>query len=354
MRLHNNVEEFQELVTLASQNLEIEEIYVEKDYFVVLALKSLENSEYCNSGIFKGGTSLSKAYGVINRFSEDIDIAIINDAGDDVGPRKNMNRVENALTSDEVFKLSENHPREKKGTHLRQTVYEYPILNNVDDFGQISKHIFIDVSRISPGIPFEKRNVSTYIYDFLIKSGQENVVDEYDLHPISVNSLFIERTFTEKFGTVVKFASQSDNNGTQPLERLNNGIRHIYDLHMLLGEERIKKFVNGQSEVDGLNFNQFLERVLRDDLKGMRNEPGYNHYMNSDFSSCLLYDDIDYIIEQLRPTYEGPFKRLLFKTPEPPSLNVIKESLLRLKELCLGFDKWKKESNIVFEQEIEE
>lgn len=45
---------------------------IEKDYYVTLLLKALKDS--CPNIVFKGGTSLSKGYQVIDRFSEDVDI----------------------------------------------------------------------------------------------------------------------------------------------------------------------------------------------------------------------------------------------------------------------------------------
>lgn len=49
---------------------------IEKDWWVTLCLKALFSSEYASYCIFKGGTSLSKGWKLIRRFSEDIDIAI--------------------------------------------------------------------------------------------------------------------------------------------------------------------------------------------------------------------------------------------------------------------------------------
>jgi len=163
MILHEDKESFKELITLTSEEFGIEEIYVEKDYFVVLALKSLSESEFKQNGIFKGGTSLSKAFGIINRFSEDIDMVIVSDDGDEKGPKSGLKKVELALTSNQVFTYKPEHEREKKSGWLRQTVYEYPIINEGEDFGQASKHLFVDVSRISPGIPHEERTVQTYM-----------------------------------------------------------------------------------------------------------------------------------------------------------------------------------------------
>jgi len=49
---------------------------IEKDWWVTLTLKALFTGPYAQSLVFKGGTSLSKCYNLIQRFSEDIDIVL--------------------------------------------------------------------------------------------------------------------------------------------------------------------------------------------------------------------------------------------------------------------------------------
>ena len=51
-------------------------IAIEKDWWVTMVLKALFDSSCATSLVFKGGTSLSKGWGLIERFSEDIDVAI--------------------------------------------------------------------------------------------------------------------------------------------------------------------------------------------------------------------------------------------------------------------------------------
>jgi hypothetical protein len=60
---------------------------LEKDVWVVWSLRHLFAGPYAEHLVFKGGTSLSKAYGVIRRFSEDVDLTydIRAIAGDLVG-----------------------------------------------------------------------------------------------------------------------------------------------------------------------------------------------------------------------------------------------------------------------------
>ena len=72
--LHENKEEFTNAVNLASEYFHILPIIVEKDYYVTMILREL--SKHLDFVVFKGGTSLSKCYKAIKRFSEDIDITI--------------------------------------------------------------------------------------------------------------------------------------------------------------------------------------------------------------------------------------------------------------------------------------
>lgn len=54
----------------------ISPVIMEKDFFVCWLLGVLFESQFASSFVFKGGTSLSKIFGAINRFSEDIDLSL--------------------------------------------------------------------------------------------------------------------------------------------------------------------------------------------------------------------------------------------------------------------------------------
>jgi len=60
----------------ASQYLKINPGLVEKDYWINLVLERLSSSRFRDKVVFKGGTSLSKGYYLIDRFSEVVDLAI--------------------------------------------------------------------------------------------------------------------------------------------------------------------------------------------------------------------------------------------------------------------------------------
>lgn len=78
MKLHNNKEDFIEVIQIESKSLNISPALIEKDYYITLLLKKI--NEEVSGLIFKGGTSLSKCHKMINRFSEDIDLTLDNEA----------------------------------------------------------------------------------------------------------------------------------------------------------------------------------------------------------------------------------------------------------------------------------
>lgn len=78
MNFHENKKLFTDAVLAAAEYLDIHPVYIEKDYWITRSLKLMMQNPNADKAIFKGGTSLSKAHKIGNRFSEDIDIAIAN------------------------------------------------------------------------------------------------------------------------------------------------------------------------------------------------------------------------------------------------------------------------------------
>ena len=100
MNLHENKKLFTDAVLAASEYLDIRPVYIEKDYWITRSLKLMTQNSNADKAIFKGGTSLSKAHKIGNRFSEDIDIAI-SDADVFTGNQLKMliKRIANEMTA---------------------------------------------------------------------------------------------------------------------------------------------------------------------------------------------------------------------------------------------------------------
>ncbi len=71
-----DVDERLDVLEITSAKTRLPQLAVEKDWWVTMILKALSATRYSDLMSFKGGTSLSKGWNLINRFSEDIDIAM--------------------------------------------------------------------------------------------------------------------------------------------------------------------------------------------------------------------------------------------------------------------------------------
>jgi len=76
MRLHKNKVQFRDAIQVTAQRMNIQPEFIEKDYWLTYALYLIFQHDIGNETVFKGGTALSKCYGIIERFSEDIDLVI--------------------------------------------------------------------------------------------------------------------------------------------------------------------------------------------------------------------------------------------------------------------------------------
>ena len=75
--LKNSLEDIDDVIVDVATSMKLPEVIIEKDLYVSYILDYLfSRSEFKNYFEFKGGTSLSKGYGLINRFSEDIDVVL--------------------------------------------------------------------------------------------------------------------------------------------------------------------------------------------------------------------------------------------------------------------------------------
>ena len=76
MYLHENKNEFRNIIQIISDRENIDTDIIEKDYYVCLVLKELAKKQDYLKAYFKGGTAVYIILNTINRFSEDIDLTV--------------------------------------------------------------------------------------------------------------------------------------------------------------------------------------------------------------------------------------------------------------------------------------
>lgn len=217
MRLHEDTEAFSELVQATAEAVGLPQVYIEKDYWVTKALKHLSESAHVNDVVFKGGTSLSKAYRLVERFSEDIDLAVL--AGDkgDSARKALLKGVEVAVASG--LHEVEDDPRVSKGSKYRKTVYRYPRSIDGAEFGQASPELLIEVNAFTHPEPYELRQIQTLIAETLPTLGRADLIAQFGLEGFFVNVLSVRRTLVEKMLGLIK-----DSYNENPVARLPSAL----------------------------------------------------------------------------------------------------------------------------------
>src|SRR5690554_3005126 len=187
MKLHSDIELFKEAVEITADLMKIKPIYVEKDYWVTYALYNIFKNEIGKETIFKGGTALSKCFGLIQRFSEDVDLVVLrneNETGNQLKTKiKKISKcVSNALPEIEIDGIT------NKVGMIRKTAHNYPRVFT-GHFGQVRDIIIVESTWLGNFEPYTKANVSSFIYEMMLKNNQQALIDEYGMNSFEVLAL---------------------------------------------------------------------------------------------------------------------------------------------------------------------
>ena len=296
MNLHENSELFKDAITATSQARNIPEIYIEKDYWVTLALSSIFNSEIGESAIFKGGTAIAKCNRLIERFSEDIDIVLLNDGNTSANQLKSKLKKISKAVEKIIPEVETKGITNKKGM-IRKTAHRYE-KNFSGDFGQVRDNIIVEATWLGSFEPYEEGEVSSLIYEMMLETNQTKTAEEYNLKPFKVNVLSPKRTLCEKIMSLVRF-SHTDN----PILDLKNKVRHTYDLHQLLKDLEINTFFNSD------DFDEMFLKVANDDVLSFKNN---NKWLEKHPTEAIIFSEPQNTWNSIKSTYNGDFKQLVY------------------------------------------
>jgi len=239
--LHNHPE-FGELIRIVGDDLSIEPALVEKDYWIMHCLYGLQKLGFTFE--LKGGTSLSKGYSIIKRFSEDIDIRIEPPADMDVKTERNHDKPAHCETRkafydwlaetiaidgiEEVRRDEEFDDRKFRSGGVRLLYKQSNVVLEGLKEGILLKVGFDDVT------PNELKGISSWAYDYASK-----IVDIIDNRAVDVACYHPGYTLVEKLQTIsTKYRKQREE-GTFPA----NFMRHYYDVYCLLQKPDILAFI---------------------------------------------------------------------------------------------------------------
>jgi hypothetical protein len=295
MTLHKNEKLLKEAILATAEYLGIREIYVEKDYWITVALYRIFHSDMANQYVFKGGTALSKCHNLIERFSEDIDMVVFRNKGETDNQLKKKIRTISKVVG-KVIPETEVEGLTNKMGNIRKTVHQYDKIFE-GDFGQVRAHVVLEASWLGNFEPFSKMQVSSYIYAMMNAKRQEELIEQYTMAPFTIQVLSKLRTLCEKIMSLVRF-SRSE----APIANLRNKIRHVYDIYQMLKDQEIRLFF------ESIDFDTMLIKVGNDDIIAYKNN---NDWISKHPSTALLFDKPQETWMQLSAVYNGNFKDLV-------------------------------------------
>ena len=288
MYLHKeNKELLRDIIVTVSERTGIDETIVEKDYYVTVILKEL--SQRHPKVVFKGGTSLSKAYHVINRFSEDIDITFEEHLGE-ARRKKIKYQLLQPISEDLGLSVDNwNFIESDKDYNHYDFLYESVCQENKRG---LRPYIKLETALMSYSYPTDEREITSIIYDCLADEESE-ILKDYGLTPFRMKTQALSRTIIDKIFAICDYYMAG---------KATRNSRHLYDIfklkdYIVVDDDFKKLFENVRKHRAGMNI--IVAPAARDDVDLLKvaeelvqNDFYANDYANSTMK--LISDDVLY------------------------------------------------------------
>ena len=216
MYLHKE-DYFKDIVMDVSNRSGITDDIIEKDYYITLILRELarRNAEI----VFKGGTSLSKAHHIIDRFSEDVDITFMEHIGS--ARRKKLKYDIIGKISEEIGLPILNWNKIESDKEYNHYDFGYESISEIQN--PIPSTVILETALMSYAFPTEEKEITSIIYEYLWESDKE-ILEQYDLLPFSMKVQSVDRTLIDKMFAVCDYYI---------LDKARRNSRHLYDIYKL-------------------------------------------------------------------------------------------------------------------------
>lgn len=235
--------DFNDLVNVVSKEKAIAPQLIEKDYWIMHSLYGLQQQGFDFE--LKGGTSLSKGYRIIHRFSEDIDIRIEPPAEMEVRTEAKYKKPNQIKKREEFFdhlagdisisgivEVNRDRAFDNKLFTSAGIRLVYPERFAPSD--ALKRGILLELG-FDDTTPNETIDFSSWV----MEKATELSLEFKDNRALGVKCYHPGYTFVEKLQAVsTKFRRQQEA-GAFP----ENFLRHYYDLYCLLGDQRVQEFI---------------------------------------------------------------------------------------------------------------
>jgi predicted nucleotidyltransferase component of viral defense system len=233
----SDLPDFADLVQAVAGAKKVPPGIIEKDYYVVRVLRALCDS-LPNQFVFKGGTSLSKGWNLLDRFSEDIDLLFRTEQGGKPLSKgeldRRMKRAQAVVQGTGGLTLA--HAFSDKGVH-RTSKFAYKRI--FDPVSALGETVVLEMGTRGGANPSTVRLVKSFLTEYVLEHGFEGLAE--DLAPFEVECLDLTRTFVEKLFAI--HAAYEKN-------KADGKVRHYYDVYQLADTVETKAFIGTQEYRD--------------------------------------------------------------------------------------------------------
>lgn len=239
MRYLHEHEDFKYFINETARLVNLSEFIVEKDYWVTYLLKNLVRSEFSNEFVFKGGTCLSKAYNLIERFSEDIDLLMLETEKTQSKTQKEKRLIALREYINGFDDLS--YTTGNRSPLYAAFRFSFPTQSTVIT-DSVGKEILLEPGYRGGTVPeIQKKTITSYIEKLV-----DGKLEDYDTKPFEINVLSAERIFVEKV-FAIKEIYDKDNG-----ETLQKKTRHYYDIYRLLQTNEVQALLNDKAKLESI------------------------------------------------------------------------------------------------------
>jgi hypothetical protein len=326
MNLHLQSEAFRELTELTANHFGYEQSQIEKDYWMSKILKELTFSCFSSSIYFKGGTSLSKAYQLINRFSEDLDLFVY--SGNPVSSKQ----TEKTLTCNVSHFVIENNREmyvkelSKAGGDFRKFAFSY---NTHYESAGLKENLEVEIKcwtlddKSAMYYPSQKRMIQPIIAEYVQAAGRNDMLTHFGLDAFEVQTIDPKRTLCDKISRLTRLSYNDD------YEMLiAKHIRDVYDIYRLLDISEYHNFIQSDK------FSEAMQQVALED--GLYR----NSQSHKSISKARFFAETEAILRlpAIYRAYNSELKQLIFKTNTLPALSEVIQNILLLQQPLCRFD----------------
>ncbi len=167
-----------------------------------------------------GGTSLSKAFEIIDRFSEDIDITFTEHVGENRRKKLKYNILK--PIGDTLNLEIRNWDNTRSRRNYNYYDYYYEAVTD-DSLGGLPPYVKLETALMTYSFPVEEKYISNYIYKSFSDS-EPKIMKEYGLEPFLMKVQSLNRTLSDKIFAICDYYLQNK-------KRRNS--RHLYDVYKL-------------------------------------------------------------------------------------------------------------------------